>query len=115
MRDNDPAYIRARNEAMSMPGGGSVMVLEGPRPYEQKGNRVTAVYNQEWGDRSLAVHRRRWYVSMEMASDPDVNPADFPREKIAIEVSFNNRQAVSKTLYLFFEKDGTMVAELHNT
>lgn len=112
MRDKDPDYIWARNEAEPMPGGGSVMVLQGPRPYEQKGNQVTAVYYQELGDQSLAVRWRPWYVSMEMASDPDVNPGDFPPEKITVAVSFNNGEVVTKTLYLSFENDGTLVAEL---
>lgn len=112
MRESDPEYIRARSEATQTPGGGSIMVLQSHRPYEQKGNQVTAVYYQELGDQSLAVNWRPWYVSNEMASDPDVNPADFPREKITIAVSFNNGQVVTRMLYLSFENDGTLVAEL---
>ncbi|XID91460.1 hypothetical protein ACF3MZ_23535 [Paenibacillaceae bacterium WGS1546] len=115
MRDKDPEYIRARNEAKPMPGGGSVMVLQGSRPYEQKGHKVTAVYYKELGDQSLGVEWRPWYVSMEMAKDANVNPADFPREKITVAVTFDNGQVVTRTLYVSFETDGTLVAELGET
>lgn len=115
MRDKDPEYIRARNEAKPMPGGGSVMVMQGNRPYLQIGHQVTANYNQALGDQSLAVSWRPWYVSSEMAGDPEVNPADFPREKITVTVNFNNGQSATKTLYLSFESDGTLVAELAET
>ncbi|MFF2480975.1 hypothetical protein [Paenibacillus sp. NPDC058071] len=114
-RDKDPEYIRARNEAKTTKSGFSIMVERGPRSYQQTGHQVTAAYYEELGDQSLAVSWEPWYVSMEMASNPDVNPADSSREKITVSVSFNNGQIVTKTLYLSFESDGTLVAELAET
>ncbi|CAG7643856.1 hypothetical protein ACFQI7_08915 [Paenibacillus allorhizosphaerae] len=115
MRDADPEYIRARNEAKLMPGVGSIMVQSGPLSYEQKGNKVTAVYYKEWGDQSLAVRWQPWYVSMKMAANADINPADFPHEKITVTVSFDNEKIVTRTLYLSFTTDGTLIAELAKT
>lgn len=111
-RDNNPDYIRAKREAASFPGGGSVMVESNPRSYMQEGKQVTATYYKEIGDRSLAVQWKPWYASKEMANDANVNPAHFLREKIKVEVTFHNGKTAAQSFYLSFEEDGTLVAEL---
>jgi len=112
-RDRDPGYLKAKAEAKTSPNGGiSIMVERGPQSYFQVGNKVTATYYEELGDRSLAVRWVPWYVSKKMAYDTNVNPANFPREKITVTVQFANGQTATKTLYLSFAEDGKLIAEL---
>ncbi|RXZ82199.1 hypothetical protein EBB07_10950 [Paenibacillaceae bacterium] len=111
MRDQDPDYIAfkaSRDGKQSL----SVMMTSANPPYKQDGKQVTAIYYKELGDESFAVRWRPWYVSEEMANDENVNPADFPREKITVNVTFTSGQTAAKTLLLSFKSDGTLVAEL---
>lgn len=111
MQDQDPDYIKAKANSKTATGF-TVMLFPSYRPYEQIGNKVTAVYYEELGDKSFAVEWRPWYVSMKMAEDIYVNPADFPQENITVTVTFTNGKIAVKNLYLSFESDGTLIAKV---
>ncbi|MEK5254046.1 hypothetical protein NST74_11350 [Paenibacillus sp. FSL F4-0125] len=111
MQNQDPSYIKAKANSKTATGF-NVMLLPSYRPYEQIGNKVTADYYEELGDKSFGVEWRPWYVSMKMAEDITVNPADFPQENITVTVTFTNGKTAVKNLLLSFESDGTLIAKV---